>query len=77
MACRVGMSTTPLDRIEHWKQKEKHTWGEVVESGLTYDQAAALEKKLAEEHECKQEPGGPRNCLSNWSVYIVSGGTIG
>ena len=35
MGCRVGMSTTPYTRIEHWKEKEGHTGGEVLANNLT------------------------------------------
>ena len=76
MACRVGMSTDPQERIRHWKAKEGHTQGSVLASGLSYDQALAREKSEATKGGCHQSGGGPRNGLSNWSVYKVSGGTI-
>ena len=39
MACRVGMSTNPKERIEYWKEMEDCTSSRIVESGLTYDEA--------------------------------------
>ena len=73
MACRVGMSTNPDERIEHWKKEEKCTSGYVVESGLTYDEALAAEKRLAETYGCRQSGGGPRVSGAVWSVYYMSG----
>ena len=74
MACRVGMSTNPQERIDYWKRVEGHTGSEILASRLTYDQAQAREKREAEDRRCKYQPGGERNGLSNWSVYHVWGG---
>ncbi len=74
MACRVGMSTTPQARINYWKGKEGHPYSEILASGLTYDQAQARERREAQARGCRQGDGGPRNGLSNWSVYHVWGG---
>ena len=74
MACRVGMSTTPEQRINHWKRVEGHTNGEVLVRGLTYDQAKAREQQEAYNRGCRQSEGGPRNGLANWAVYHVWGG---
>lgn len=74
MGCRVGMSTTPLERINYWKDKEGHTGGEILASALTYKQATAREKSEAEQRGCYYQPGGVDNGLSNWSVYHVWGG---
>ncbi len=76
MACRVGMSTTPLSRIAYWKRKEGHTYSKILASGLTFKQATRREMKEAESRECTAHPGGKDNGRSNWSVYYVSGGTI-
>ena len=74
MACRVGMSTRPWDRIEEWKKEEGHTDGKVLASGLTYDEALKREKKEADERGCCQSGGGPRGVPGKWSVYHVWGG---
>ncbi len=76
MACRVGMSTRPHARIKKWTKDEGHTESLIVETGLTYDEAQDLEEELAKEHGCEQSPGGPRDDIAHWSVYIVLGGTI-
>ena len=73
MACRVGMSTNPDERIEYWKKEENCTSGYVVKSGLTYDEALAEEKRLAKEHGCRQSGGGPRVSGWVWSVYYMGG----
>lgn len=76
MACRVGMSKTPCERIDHWKRTEGHTTGHVIEDNLTYDAALAMEKSEAEKRDCYYHPGGERDSTSDWAVYVVSGGTI-
>lgn len=76
MACRVGMSTTPYERIEHWKREEGHTSGSVLHSNLSYSQATEKEAIEARARGCTYHPGGEDNGQYNWSVYIVSGGTI-
>ena len=48
MACRVGMSTSPQDRIAYWKRREGHTYSKILASRLTYDQALAREKREAQ-----------------------------
>jgi hypothetical protein len=70
------MSRDPNKRIQHWKDVEGHTYGKVLYENLTYDQALAKEKEVAESRGCHQEPGGPRNGTIDWAVYCVSGGTI-
>ena len=76
MACRVGMSTDPIERIEYWKNLEGHTIGYVIASGLTYDEAAAKEGYEASVRGCHAAPGGPRDESRDWAVYFVSGGVI-
>lgn len=77
MACRVGMSTDPEERIEYWKRVEGHTHGQVLVRNLTYDQAQVREKQEAIRRGCVSSPGGPRNGLANWCVYHVWGGNTG
>ncbi len=74
MACRVGMSTNPQERIAYWKGTEGHTHSEILASDLTFDQAQVREKLEATARGCRQSAGGPRNSLPNWSVYHVWGG---
>lgn len=74
MGCRVGMSTTPQERIDHWKRKEGHTHGKILHENLTYRQATAKEKEEAEKRNCKYHPGGAENGQRNWSVYYLWGG---
>ena len=77
MACRVGMSTNPYERIEHWKRVEGHTNGAVLATNLTHAQAQAREHTEAAARGCYSAPGGPNNGRNDWAVYVVSGGTIG
>ena len=74
MGCRVGMSTNPQERIQHWKDEEGHTWSTIIASNMTYDGALAREKLEAQKGGCYSSGGGPRNGRRNWSVYKVSGG---
>ena len=74
MGCRVGMSKTPYTRIDHWKDAEGHTNGEVLARGLTYDQATDRERAEALTRGCVQSPGGQRDTSSEWAVYHVWGG---
>ena len=74
MACRVGMSKTPQQRIEYWKAQEGHMHGEILASGLSYDEATARETVEARQRGCAQSPGGERDYSRNWSVYHVWGG---
>lgn len=71
MACRVGMSTDPMERVKYWKAKEGYTNHDVLARGLSYDQALAREAKEAQTRGCKYEGGGPRKPGYVWSVYIV------
>ena len=77
MGCRVGMSRYPHTRIDYWKKQEGHTHGEILASGLTYDQATARERTEAVRRGCVQSPGGQRDTNSDWSVYHVWGGRTG
>ena len=74
MACRVGMSTNPDERIAFWKKEEGHKYSQILASKLTYDQATRREKSEAEARGCKYGSGGPRESGSVYSVYHVWGG---
>lgn len=74
MACRVGMSTSPQDRIAYWKRREGHTYSKILASRLTYDQALAREKREAQARGCRYRGGGEQVAGRVWSVYYVSGG---
>ena len=74
MACRVGISTDPDERIDHWKQVEGHTHSEVLYQGLTYEEATYIEKIEADKRECGSSPGGERVGGEVWSIYHVWGG---
>ena len=71
MACRVGMSATPAERIKDWKKAEGYTQGGILATGLTYDEALAREKAEATARGCKQSGGGERKEGRVWSVYII------
>lgn len=73
MACRVGMSTNPQERIDYWKEAEDCTGGYVLHINLTYDQALAKEKEEADARGCRQSGGGPRKEGRIWSVYYMYG----
>ena len=74
MGCRVGMSTHPYDRIDYWKAQEGHTYGRVLASGLTYQEALDREKSEAQGRDCFYYGGGSYVSGKVWSVYYVSGG---
>ena len=58
MACRVGMSTNPQERMEYWKRQEGCTSGHVLTSGLTYDEALTKERELAQRGGSRHSSGG-------------------
>ena len=74
MACRIGMSTNPQDRIDYWKGEEGHTHSSILASGLTYQQALEREESEAKSKGCKYGPGGQYVSGAVWSVYHVWGG---
>lgn len=74
MACRVGMSTDPQERISYWKKIEGHTGSEILATGLTYEQAHAREELEANRRGCRRSPGGQYVVGPVWSVYHVWGG---
>ena len=74
MSCRVGMSTNPSARIQHWKDEEGHTHSKILASRLTYDQALKREKSEATAKGCKYSEGGKYVAGKVWSVYHVWGG---
>ena len=79
MGCRVGASTDPLERIAHWKSAEGHTFGYVLRSGLTYEQAQAAEAREAEARRargCRRAPAPAQAGGAVYSVYLVDGGTV-
>lgn len=74
MACRVGMSTDPEERIAYWKRQEGHTHSRILHSRKTYSQALKLEKDEAEARGCRFRGGGERKDGAVYSVYHVWGG---
>ncbi len=77
MACRIGISTDPQSRIDHWKRKECHTHSRILARALTYDAAQTRETKEAAMRRCRSAPGGDPGSNRNrrvWSVYHVWGG---
>ena len=76
MGCRVGMSTNPQERIDHWKAEEGHTGSKILAGNLGYDEAQKREEAEATARGCHHRPGAVRNGLRNWSVYYVWGGTV-
>ena len=77
MACRVGMSTDPEERIVYWKSNEGHTHGKTLASGLAYSEALKREASEAKKRGCAFHGGGGHKPGRVWSVYHVWGGTIG
>lgn len=73
MSCRVGMSTNPLERIQYWFDEEGHTDFQILASGLTYEDALAVEEQEARRLGCTHSGGGPKICGYVWSVYCVFG----
>ena len=74
MGCRIGISKTPTVRIQYWQEKEGHTGGQILASGLTFDEALDRAQLEAEKLPCRQSAGGVRDRTSRWSVYLVWGG---
>lgn len=74
MACRIGISTTPQERIDHWKRVEGHTHSAILASGLSFSAAQQRETQEAKVRGCTSHPGGVDNGRSDWSVYHVWGG---
>ena len=74
MGCRIGMSTDVEARVDTLKAEEtvpQSVECTILESGLTYDQATKLEKKLREEcgPNCDGDVGGKRVEGKQWDVY--------
>ena len=74
MACRVGISTNPHERIAHWMRVEGHTRWEILAEGLTYEQANDLETTEAIRGGCRSKEGGQKVAGYVYSVYHVWGG---
>lgn len=74
MACRIGMSTNPQERIRHWKNAEGHTHSKILASGLTYRQAQERETSEARSRGCQHSGGGRFVAGRVWSVYYLWGG---
>ena len=74
MACRVGMSTSPGERIRYWKAQEGHTHSQILAKGLTYHQAQQRETQEARNRGCRSSGGGEHIPGYVWSVYHVWGG---
>ena len=76
MACRIGISTDPDNRIKYWKEKEGHTHSKILARKLTFGDAQIRESEEAKNRGCISSPGGnPGNDRYNrvWSVYNVWG----
>ena len=73
MACRVGMSTIPYTRMQHWKDTEGCTHGKIIANELTYDEAQTLEKSEGERLGCRYGEGGERKSGKVYSVYVMTG----
>ena len=54
MACRVGMSTNPQERMEYWARVEGHSHSQILAVGLTYDEAHVRERAEAQARGCKR-----------------------
>ena len=74
MACRIGMSSNPAERINHWQRECSGMFeSKILARNLTYDDAQRLEASKAREcgPYCKQEFGGVRKTGRVYSVYRV------
>ena len=74
MTCRIGMSSEPQDRIDHWhRQCHGRFSSKILASKLTYDEAQRREESEARTcgSRCEQESGGPRKEGRVYSVYRV------
>ena len=72
MACRIGMSSNPQERIDHWQRQCRGNFSsQILASGLTYEEAQAMEEREARRYGCTQAPGGERVPGRVYSVYRV------
>ena len=72
MACRIGMSSNPKERIDHWRRQCSGRFNsQILASGLTYEEAQAMEEREARRYGCMQAPGGERKPGRVYSVYRV------
>lgn len=74
MACRIGMSTDPQERIRSWKNNEGHTHSKILASGLAYSQTQVRETREASSRGYRHSGGGRFVAGRVWSVYYVWGG---
>ena len=75
MACRVGMSTNPDERIKYWKAVEGHTHSRILARGMTYENAIKREKEEAQKRGCRYQQGGQPVSGRAWSIYHLWGGS--
>ena len=70
MACRVGITTDPDERRQHWESiyPDLRNWTIVGTFG-TKSAAQDLETRHARQHGCDSHPGGAGPEHGNWSVY--------
>ena len=74
MTCRIGMSSKPQERIDHWRRQCNGRFSsKILASNLTYDDAQRRETSEARRcgSHCEQEPGGLRKGGPVYSVYRV------
>ena len=74
MTCRIGMSSEPQERIDYWRRQCSRKFShQILASGLTYEEAQAMEEREARKcgPACEHAPGGKRVPGRVYSVYRV------
>ena len=70
MACRVGMTTDPVERQRHWRGQYPYmTNWQILRSQLTYNEALEWERYYAGLYGCVSHPGGSSVLGRVWSIY--------
>lgn len=71
MPCRVGITTDLSERESYWRGQYPQTFRnwEVLQTGLTKDEADAAEQRYARQLGCEANPGGRNVPGRVWNVY--------
>ena len=73
MPCRVGMTTTPLERLTYWKGQYPTlaNW-RILSQHSTKAAAQQAESQEARSRSCVSGPGGAGPEYATWYVYYFS-----
>lgn len=70
MPCRVGITTNPEERKQHWQNQHPtlRNW-QILATYPTKSQAQQRETQEAASRGCQASPGGAGPEVATWSVY--------